>query len=121
MKKADVIVIAAVLAVAGVLCLFLYGLNHSGTVVEVAIDGTVSEVLPLNEDCEKTIITADGGENTLVIENGTARVTAANCPDEICVHHSAIRRSGESIICLPHRLTVSIVDRSGDSEYDLAG
>ncbi len=121
MKKADVIVIAAVLAVAGVLCLFLYGANHNGSYVEVTIDGTVSEVLPLSEDCEKTIVTADGGENTLVIKDGTVQVTDANCPDKICVHHNAIRRSGESIICLPHRLTVSVVNSSGGSDIDLAG
>ena len=121
MKKADIIVIAAVLAVAGVLCLFLYGLNHTGNYVQVEIDGTVSEVLPLGEDCEKVITTPDGGENTLVIKDGTAQVTEANCPDKICVHHPAIQRSGESIICLPHRLTVSIVNDSGDNEIDLAG
>lgn len=121
MKKADVIVIAVVLAVAGVLCLFLYGFHHTGSYVQVEIDGTVSEVLPLSEDCEKTITTSDGGENTLVIQDGTASVTDANCPDKICVHHAAIRRSGESIICLPHRLTVSIVSSDGDSDIDLAG
>jgi len=121
MKKADIIVIAAVLAVAGILCLFLYGTNHSGSYVQVETDGTVSEVLPLSEDCEKVITTADGGENTLVIKDGTARIIEANCPDKICVHHTAIHRSGESIICLPHRLTVSVVSSNGDSEIDLAG
>lgn len=121
MKKADVIVIAAVLAVAGVLCLLLYGTNHNGSYVQVEIEGTVSEVLPLSEDCEKTISTPDGGENTLVIRDGAVSITEANCPDKICVHHNAIRRSGESIICLPHRLTVSVVSGNGDSEIDLAG
>ena len=34
----------------------------------------------------------------------------ADCPDQVCVRHSAISRNGESIICLPHEVVVSIED-----------
>lgn len=112
---------AAVLALAGVLCLFLYAVPHTGQYVQVEVDGTVVEVLPLDRDCEKIITTADGGENRLVIHQGTAAITEANCPDKICVGHAPISRSGESVICLPHRLTVSVVKDGGDSEIDIAG
>ena len=121
MKKADIIVIAAVLAVAGILCLLLYGGNHGGQQVQIEIDGTVSEVLPLSEDCEKEIITPDGGSNTLVIADGAVWMKTANCPDKICVHHPKISRSGESIICLPHRLVITVTDSRQADEVDLAG
>ena len=120
MKKADFIVIAAVLVVIGVLCLVLYGAGKTGSFVQVELDGTVTETLPLDKDTQKQIETPYG-TNTLVIKDGTVTVTDADCPDKICVRHPSVSRSGESIICLPHRLVISIVDGSGDDEIDLAG
>ena len=32
----------------------------------------------------------------------------ADCPDQVCVRQGAVRYNGESIVCLPHRLIVSI-------------
>ena len=32
----------------------------------------------------------------------------AECPDQICVKHRAIFREGESIICLPNEIVVTI-------------
>ena len=64
--------------------------------------------LPLSEDTEVTIEGVDGGENLLVIQDGTAKIESASCPDGICVRHYAISRDGESIICLPNRVVVTI-------------
>lgn len=119
MKKADFIIIGVVLAVAAVMLFFLYGVNRdSGEFVQIEIDGVVTQELPLNEDtvCE---LRTDNGSNTLVIKDGTAVMTEADCPDGICTNHMPIRRSGEAIICLPHKVVVSIVNtKSGDSEID---
>ena len=46
--------------------------------------------------------------NLLMIRNGSAEISDANCPDKICVRSKAITRDGESIICLPHRLVLSV-------------
>ncbi len=109
MKKYDFIVIAAALAVAGIMCLFLYGFNNnSGAYVKIEVDGKAVETLPLDRDTER-VITTDYGSNTLVISGGEAYVSEADCPDKICVHHSKIHRSGESIICLPHKTVVTVV------------
>ena len=59
---------------------------------------------------EDQTIEINGGTNTLVIENGSASMEKADCPDQVCVRHSAISRNGESIICLPHEVVVSIED-----------
>ena len=37
----------------------------------------------------------------------------ADCPDQICVSHRKISRDGESIICLPNQVVVTI--QSSDS------
>ena len=85
----------------------------------LTVDGQVVESLPLDEDCEYDIKSDAGAVNTLVIKDGAAKMTQADCPDKICVNHRAISLSGESIICLPHKVVVSVVDeKSSDSEID---
>ena len=75
MKKYDFIIIAAAVAVAGIMCLFLYGLNNnSGAFVKVEVDGEAVETLPLNEDAEY-VINTDYGSNTLVIRDGDAYIS----------------------------------------------
>ena len=116
MKKYDFIIIAAVAAVAGIMCLFLYGLNNnSGEYVKIETNGKIINTLPLNEDAEYAIDT-EYGHNTLVIKNGEAYISEADCPDKICVHHNKIHRSGEAIICLPHKTVVTVI--GGGDEID---
>lgn len=119
MKKADLIIIGVVLAIVGVLAFFLYYVNgDSGSYVQVEINGKAVETVKLNEDFEKQY-DIDGKTNTLVIKDGKASVTQANCPDGICVNHMPIRRSGESIICLPHKFVVTVINEQGsDDEID---
>lgn len=110
MKKADFIIIAVVLAVAGVLFYFLYFVNgDAGKYVQVEVDGKVVDTVELSADYEKQY-DFDGNTNTLVIKDGKASVTEANCKDGICVNHMPVSRSGESIICLPHKLVVTVLD-----------
>ena len=118
MKKADFIVMGTVLTVAVILFIFLYGINtESGDLVQIEINGEISEVIPLDSTATREIETTNG-TNTLVIENGYALMTDADCPDRICVNHRAIKRTGESIICLPHGVVVSIVNDKKDNDID---
>lgn len=119
MKKADFILIAVVIAVAGLMLFFLYGLNgNAGSYVQIEIDGKIVETMPLNTDITHKITTDNGGENTLVIKDGYAKMTAANCPDGICENHMKINRNGESIICLPHKLVITVVNENDSDEVD---
>lgn len=119
MKKADFILIAVVLVVAGVMLAFLYGGDKTGSYIQLEVDGKVVETLDLSVDRVRQIEAADSGTNTLVIKNGRASMTDANCPDKICVRHKEISRSGESIICLPHKVVVSVInEKSSDDEID---
>ncbi|MCM1039140.1 MAG: NusG domain II-containing protein [Ruminococcus sp.] len=65
--------------------------------------------------------------NILVCREGEVSVIAADCPDQICVHHTPVSKAGENIICLPHKVVVEIVadkaiggngDNSGENELD---
>lgn len=50
------------------------------------------------------------GNCILVIKDGKAYMLEADCPNQICVHHSAISHKGETIVCLPNRIIIEITD-----------
>lgn len=90
----------------GIFCLT----RTEGDLVTVTVDGVFYASYPLDEDRRVYIPSYDGsGEgNHLVIREGSASIVAADCPDLICVHHAPIHRVGESIVCLPHRVAVTV-------------
>lgn len=80
--------------------------KEAGLVV-VLQEGEMIAEYPLSEDYAVTISDEDG-YNLLMISNGEASVSDADCPDRLCVSQKAISRRGESIICLPHKLVILI-------------
>lgn len=112
MTKADFLLTAGILVLAGVLLVRHFTVGAGDGWVVVSRDGIVEERLPLSEDARLLLQDASGNENLLVIEGGSARLEDADCPDRLCVRQGAISRSGESIICLPHKLVITIEGRA---------
>ncbi len=105
MKKRDIILIASVLLIALALFLVVELTKEVGARVIVRVDG---------EEVAEYSLTANGtyplnsGTNILVIEDGRAWLSDADCPDKLCVHQGKISRTGEVITCLPNKLTVTV-------------
>lgn len=108
--KNDIIFIAALLAVVIAVGLIYLFCRAEGDKVTVTVDGKPFGTYSLAEDRTVEIRTGEGGEelNLLVIENGEASVVEASCPDGICAAHKPISREGESIVCLPHRVVITV-------------
>ncbi len=106
--KVDIAVFAGVVIIGAVLAgVFLLGKKPGKTVV-VSIDGKAIATYPLDEDRQELLIGKDGGTNRLIITKGEAWIDEADCPDKLCVHQGKISNVNESIVCLPHRITVRI-------------
>ena len=106
-KKADIFLILG-LAVAG-LAVWLLLLFPGGdeTTVVITVDGAVYGRYSLDED--RTVILDDGDDhNTVVIRDRTVQMAEANCRGGDCKRQGVIRKNGQSIICLPHRIVVRI-------------
>lgn len=100
------------------LCLLFYQNTigaRAGAIVVVLQDGKEMGRYPLEEERE-ILIQGDYGENLLVIQNGKAFMKEADCPDGLCMKQKRISRQGESLICLPHRLVVTV---EGAQENDV--
>ena len=115
MKKRDWILIGGILAVALAAALLLFLFRQDGSEAVVRVDGNVVGRYSLAFDGEYSL---NGGTNILRIEDGTARLIDADCPDKLCVNRGKIRYDGETITCLPNRLTVTI-EKGKKGDVDL--
>lgn len=104
MKKNDWKLIAFLLAAAGI-CFLVYRMGGKGG-GEAVIYQNGSEYARIALSTEQEI--RIGQTNTLVVEQGKVRMKEADCPDQICVKHRPVSRTGESIVCLPNRIVVEI-------------
>ena len=114
MKKNDWLLAGGILAVC-VIFFAVHFLGHregEGQAV-ISVSGEEYAVYSLSADRTVSI----GDTNRLIIENGTVKMEWADCPDQICVSHRQISRDGESIICLPNQVVVTI-QSSNSSEID---
>lgn len=87
-------------------------LQEEGTTVVVTVDGTEYYRGSLFTEKELQI----GAGNTLLIRAGKADMIFADCPDQVCVNHEPISKVGETIICLPNKVAVTIENVTGRKE-----
>lgn len=115
LQRKDWLLIAIILLVAGLAFLLHHFIGGKGAgCVTVKVEGEIQGVYSLAKD---QVIEINDGTNILEIRNGTADVTGADCPDKLCVNQKAISKNGESIICLPNKVVVT-VDSSENSQFD---
>lgn len=115
--KNDILLIAIVLVLALGVWIYTLLIRQSGGEAVVSINGEEIMRLPLNKDTSITL--GEGAHtNVLVIENGKAAVTEASCPDHVCIDQGWVGYSGQSIVCLPNKLVVSI---EGGTDPDVDG
>ena len=114
LKKADLVLILSVTLFSLVLsALFLiHDFRNPQPMLEVSKDGEILGVYPLDEDREFRI-EGEEGYNLCRIENGTVRIMEADCRDHSCVRSLPLTKRGGTIICLPHRVVLRIIDGSG--------
>lgn len=119
--KGDVIFIAVLLLLATLLGLVLLLTRKPGDTVIVTVDGEHYATFSLSEPLRHEIRTGENGEqiNVLVIEDGQAFVQHASCPDGICAAHRAISYNRQSIVCLPHRVVITVHRQSTADQPDV--
>lgn len=105
LKKMDIVLCLVVLIIAG--CGFL-GYSYLGKQkaarVIVQQDGELIGEYSLKEDKEIKI----NETNVLSIQDGHVGMMWADCRDQICVKHKSISKNGETIVCLPNKIIVTI-------------
>ncbi len=57
---------------------------------------------------QEIVVTTPYGTNRFVVEGGAVSCVEADCPERICCQRGAIRKVGEVIVCLPHKVLVEV-------------
>ena len=94
MKKIEVLIVVGILALSSIIFLVIELTKKPGEGVIVKINDGIYEL--------------NGGTNILHIEGGKAWLDDANCPDKLCVNQGKISNNGETITCLPNKLTITV-------------
>lgn len=91
----------------------------SGSTIAIHDGEGKTHMLPLDKNDTLTVTTSLGS-NTIVIEDGAAYISEADCPKGSCTHQQPISHAGEQLICLPHQLWVEVIETEGTaSEAEL--
>lgn len=115
--KKDILLITVMVMIALVVFLFIhFFIKKDGSMVVVKINGDIDYKGSLYQSKELVVDGYQGGSNRIVIQDGFVYMADADCPDKLCEHMGKISKTGENIVCMPHRVVVEIV---GDgSELD---
>ena len=109
-NKKDLLFITAILLAAGLAFLFFRPQpSESLSRAEISVDGKTAMELDLSEDQVLTVDGAGGGYNRIQVRDGAVSVLEASCPDKVCVHTGTVRYPGETIVCLPNRMIVTVI------------
>lgn len=109
MKKKELIFIFCIISAVIVSYLLVNKKNASKyDTVTVMQNGKLYCTKPLNTDCEFTV----GNTNTVTVKNGYVYMSAADCPDKLCIKQGKISDSSKKIICLPNKIIVEVTKNS---------
>ena len=117
MQKKDLVLIGAILLLILIAFAAVGLMKEEGAYVVVRVDGEQVARYSLLQEGEYAL---NGGTNILRIEGGKAYLTSADCPDHLCVNQGKIDQTGETITCLPNRLTVTVYG-AGEDDIELVG
>ncbi len=122
MKKGDAIVLALVLAAAGLSFLLLWLLGEKDSenlVAQVYVEGVLVKSVPLPASGEEEIlIQGIGGYNRVLVTPHSAFIVESDCPSQDCVRAAALTAPGQANACLPHRLLLRLSGGAVRGEVD---
>ncbi len=98
----DWIIIAAAIAIAVGSLLWIF-LSVPGSTVTIRQNNEIVYCGALTVNAEIPL-----EHNTAVVCDGKVYMKDADCANQICVHHPAIQKSGETIVCLPNRVVIEV-------------
>lgn len=105
-KKGDIFIIILILLISGIALVMTVG-RRTGESVIITVNGNTTKY-SLSENQTLQLKSDNGGFNTVIICDHEVYMEEASCPDQICVHHKAISKNGESILCLPNEVYIEI-------------
>lgn len=118
MKRKEVISILLLLIVCIVIISFqqISKASSNRTLIVEVDSKVVIEVSITNSYSDEFNVSLANGEATILIRDGRVRIVKPDtpnhiCPKGICYAMGWIEKSGESIVCLPNKMILTIADK----------
>ena len=108
-RRNDILLIVGILSAILIFALTYFLTRKDGAYVCVLRGNEEIGRYSLADNMEIPLKEGEKVTNILVIEEGKAYMKSAVCPDKICVRHRPINKSGQTIVCLPEKVTVKII------------
>ena len=111
-----IVVILILLSFAPVL---VFSLNRASSPTQEAVlsvDGIEIKTFDLSDNSQAYTYRyedKDGDSNLIEVKGNLIRIKEADCGDQICVRRGWIEQSGETIVCLPHKLLIEVKSSDG--------
>jgi hypothetical protein len=100
-------------------CCFAWWYRNKTTedysLARITQDGVVIREIDLSkvsEPYEFVVKNKNGESNTISVQHGKIAVIDADCRDKICVNTGYISTGAAPIVCLPHKLSITIADNT---------
>jgi len=114
-KRNDIIMGVIVLVIALVSLVFFAVTKKEGSTILITVGGEEYQTLELDQNVTLTIDGEGNSHNIVVVEDGYVWMSDADCPDKLCVKHNKIHYNHETIVCLPHKVVVEIINGETNS------
>lgn len=114
--KGDIILLASVLAATVLCAVLLFIPRGRGRTAVVNFDGREFKYV-LDKD-QVTDIAVNGKSIRIEIKGRTVRMVKSVCDDKICIKTGRISRVGQSIICVPAKVYITITEEEYDDGSD---
>ena len=103
LKTGDFIIVLTVIAVSVFLFILPFFAGEK-LVAEISLDGELHSYIELSTLSEKKTVEV-GGCEILVEKDGVTFITSS-CPDKLCVNRGKMKKAGDTMACVPERVTV---------------
>ncbi len=115
MKKVKLLygdkIIIALLCFLSLVLFLLPVLSQGELKAEVYLDGELVHTAYLSSVSESYEF--ETGGCILIFEGGGVSFKSSECPDKLCVNRGKLKRSGDTMACVPERVTVTLKSEKG--------
>ena len=113
----DIVLILIILALSTLILIVTRSRKEQGAYVIVMVENTEIARYSMTVNGIYDINANNGKTNRIEIRDGRVRMIEASCPNHLCIRQGWISLEGQSIVCLPNRVTVTVHGTGGGFDF----
>ncbi len=118
-RPADIIPIILLLAVPLIYFLVGAAAENDGVYAEISCGGEIIGTAAL--DINGVYSYPQTGEMEFTVSDGGICVSKSDCPDRICMMTGRLCRAGETAVCVPNKVVITVRGKNGKDTEDIDG